>query len=85
MDLLNFNRSMAEWKVREPIQIIFPDLTADLSKLCSWGMEVAHDVYEWLKTLSWPSSKEERFADHGVSFLELYANYLLVTGKKPSP
>ena len=76
---------MAEWKVREPIQIIFPDLTADLSKLCSWGMEVAHDVYEWLKTLSWPSSKEERFADHGVSFLELYANYLLVTGKKPSP
>ena len=78
---MNLEQILAEWKIKDPIQIPFPELTAELSKLCSWGMEAAHDVYEWLKTLSWPTSQEERFADHGITFLELYINFLLVTGK----
>ena len=44
-------------------------------------MEVAFDVYQWAQTIKWPSCKEPLKGDCGITFLELLANFLLVTGK----
>ena len=75
-------KSVAEsWKVSDPIHIPFIEPTNDLLLCCSWGMEVAFDVYQWAQTIKWPSCKEPLKGDCGITFLELLANFLLVTGK----
>ena len=48
------------------------------------GLEIkqwAFDVYQWAQTIKWPSCKEPLKGDCGITFLELLANFLLVTGK----
>ena len=69
------------WKISDPIRIPFVQPTNDLLLCCSWGMEVAFDVYQWAQTIKWPSCKEPLKGDCGITFLELLANFLLVTGK----
>ena len=75
-------QSIAEsWKVLDPIHIPFIQPTDELLLCCSWGMEVAFDVYQWAQTIKWPTCKEPMKGDCGITFLELLANFLLVTGK----
>ena len=59
----------------------WPDLEISSAKCCSWGQKTAFCVYAWAKTLRWPDVIEPRqINDVGISYLELFANFLLVTG-----
>ena len=78
---MSFTLVAETWKISDPIHIPFAQPTNDLLLCCSWGMEVAFDVYQWAQTIKWPSCKEPLKGDCGITFLELLANFLLVTGK----
>ena len=77
----NIRQIMETWQVENPRHFAWPDLTISAAKCCSWGQRTAFCVYAWLKTLRWPDQIEpRRIDDVGISYLELFANFLLVTG-----
>ena len=76
---------METWQVEQIRHFAWPDLEISAAKCCSWGQKTAFCVYAWLKTLRWPDSIEPCQAnDVGISYLELFANFLLVTGVTPT-
>ena len=77
----SFRHIAESWRIVDPVSIPFVVPTTELLLCCSWGMEAAYDVYKWAQTLKWPSHKEPIKGDCGITFLELLANFLLVTGK----
>ena len=72
---------MESWHVENPRHFAWPELDISGAKCCSWGQKTAFCVYAWMKTLRWPDSIEPRsHNDVGITHLELFANFLLVTG-----
>ena len=77
----NIRLIMESWHVENPRHFAWPELDISGAKCCSWGQKTAFCVYAWMKTLRWPDSIEPRLHnDVGITHLELFANFLLVTG-----
>ena len=76
----NIREIMKNWRVRNPRSFEYPEMTLDMAKCCPWGVWSAYMVYHWLQTLEWPGDENIQKEDVGVTFLELYANFTIVTG-----
>ena len=77
----SYKEIAATWHIQSPLVIAYPEITPLVAQCCSWGMEAAYDVYKWLGTLKWPSEPDPKQGDCGITFLEMFVNFRLVTGK----
>ena len=78
--MLSFKTVLANWTV--PNAAPFPTYIMDneTAQCCSWGSKIAYHVYSWIQTIRWPDNMDLRPHDHGITYIELLANFQLVTG-----
>jgi len=77
----SYKEIASTWHIQSPLHIVSPEITPLVAQCCSWGMEAAYDVYMWLSTLKWPNDPNPKQGDCGITFLEMFVNFRLVTGK----
>ena len=75
-------RWIPQWHGHE---LPIPDLTDETAQAICGGTRLAAYVHAWARTLKWPSIDSQRrdpATIWGISWLELLANFLIVTGEK---
>ena len=70
------------WKVAEPTPCPENILDKEIAGCVCWGAKVACEVMAWCRTLRWPSKREQSKDDFGITYLELFVNFLVTTGKQ---
>ena len=77
---ISYKIVLANWTVPSAVPSPTQLMDMETAQCCSWGSKIAYHVYSWIQTIRWPDNMDLRPHDHGIAYIELLANFQLVTG-----